>query len=242
MKILLAGACGKMGKATANLLYSDGEITAYLLDRRLALDKTARTYPSYDTVDEKVDVVIDFSTHILTREAVKYCVDFNSALLVACTGQTESESDVLKSAAKSIPLALMPNGAVGHTAVKEALRRVLDVLPDYDVEIIETHSDSKIDCPSGTAKDIFKVIAERKPDCKAVAMRTGARKKNEVGIFSVRGAGAVGEHEIRLFGAGERLTIIHSVFDREAYARGVIAAAKNLAKKPAGTYSAEELI
>ena len=242
MKILLAGACGKAGGSLAEALRDDENVEAYYVDRKLPLDKDEKTFPSYGAVGEKVDAVIDFSSHSLTFEALGYCLKTKAAFLAACTGHDAREIEAIYSAASEIPVAVIPNCAIGALALKKALAAVLDVLCESDIEMTETHSSLKKDSPSGTAKALFEEIEKHRLGAYCVTSRNGVRRSGEVGIFSLRGAGAVGEHEIRFFKSGETVVLKHTVFDRSAYAAGAIKAAKSLAVKSPGIYTVEELI
>ena len=51
---------------------------------------------------------------------------------------------------------------------------------------------------------------------------TGPRKDGTIGFASLRGGTVVGEHQVILAGAGERITLSHSAEDRSIFARGAL--------------------
>ncbi len=100
-----------------------------------------------------------------------------------------------------------PNFAIGAVLAMRFAAEAARHLPR--AEIIELHSEHKLDSPSGTAA----ATAER------ISAETGA----EVPIHSVRLPGLVAHQETLLAGAGELLTIRHDTLSREAFVPGLAA-------------------
>jgi 4-hydroxy-tetrahydrodipicolinate reductase len=82
------------------------------------------------------------------------------------------------------------------------------------VEIVELHSQHKVDAPSGTAE--------------ATAERIRAVTGHDVPIHSVRLPGLVAHQETLLGGEGQLLTIRHDATSREAFAPGVLLAVRRV--------------
>ncbi|MCK4533397.1 4-hydroxy-tetrahydrodipicolinate reductase, partial [bacterium] len=118
----------------------------------------------------------------------------------------------------------------------------------YDVEILEIHHNKKKDAPSGTANRIAEIIArDLKSDVNKVKVcgregMLGARKKEEIGVHSVRAGDVVGEHTVFFAGEGERIELIHRAHSRDAFASGALFAAKWLIDKPKGLYNMEDVL
>ena len=75
--------------------------------------------------------------------------------------------------------------------------------------------------------------------------RTAQRQKRdpkEIGIQAMRGGTIVGEHDIMFAGRDEVITLQHTAFSREIFAKGAVEAAKFLAGKPAGMYDMSDVI
>ena len=113
-----------------------------------------------------------------------------------------------------------------HVAVVAA---ALDT--DWDIEIVESHHNQKVDAPSGTALMLGEAAAEgRGVALSDVSDRgrdgiTGARKKGDIGFHAIRGGDIVGEHEVIFAAAGERIVLKHIASDRALFARGALKAA-----------------
>jgi 4-hydroxy-tetrahydrodipicolinate reductase len=88
------------------------------------------------------------------------------------------------------------------------------------VEIVELHSQHKLDAPSGTAE--------------ATAERIRAVTGHDVPIHSVRLPGLVAHQETLLGGEGQLLTIRHDATSREAFAPGVMLAVRRVRELPPG--------
>src|SRR6266511_6052106 len=105
---------------------------------------------------------------------------------------------------------------------------------DYDIEIVETHHRQKIDAPSGTALRLAEAVREARKDLVLGHGRegvTGARKKNELSVFAIRGGDVIGDHTIHLLGPSERIEITHRATQRDLFARGALRAARLLISK-----------
>ena len=97
---------------------------------------------------------------------------------------------------------------------------------------------------SGTAKLLLQALD---PDGEALVVHgreglCGKRKKEEIGVFSLRGGTVAGEHTVSFFGEDEILEITHKASSRKIFAAGALRAAEALTQKPAGRYSLEELL
>ena len=70
----------------------------------------------------------------------------------------------------------------------------------------------------------------------------GARADGTIGFASMRGGSVVGEHQVILAGAGERIILSHTAEDRGIFARGAVQAARwGQGKKP-GLYGMTDVL
>jgi 4-hydroxy-tetrahydrodipicolinate reductase len=111
-----------------------------------------------------------------------------------------------------VPLFHAPNFAIGAVLAMRFAAEAARHLPR--VEIVELHSEHKLDRPSGTAA----ATAER------VTAETGA----DVPIHSVRLPGLIAHQETLLAGAGELLTIRHDSLSRAAFVPGALLAIRRV--------------
>ncbi|RVC90832.1 4-hydroxy-tetrahydrodipicolinate reductase, partial [Mesorhizobium sp. M2A.F.Ca.ET.017.03.2.1] len=58
----------------------------------------------------------------------------------------------------------------------------------------------------------------------------------------LRGGGIVGEHSVSVLAEGETLTLSHAAGDRSMFARGAIAAALWIARRPPGEYDVRDVL
>jgi 4-hydroxy-tetrahydrodipicolinate reductase len=97
------------------------------------------------------------------------------------------------------------------------------LLKDWDIELIETHHNLKVDAPSGTAKTILNDIVETNPALTPITNRVGKRKSNEIGVHSLRGGTVAGIHTTNYYGTQESISITHNAEGKEAFAKGALA-------------------
>ena len=135
--------------------------------------------------------------------------------------------------------------SVGVLVLGELLRSALDMLgPGFDVEIVETHHRKKIDAPSGTANRLAEIArgARKGPNVTGREGKPGARTSDEVGVLAMRGGDVIGDHVVHLFGAGERIELVHRATSRDVFAVGALRAATWIARKPARRYALADVV
>lgn len=244
MKLLLVGALGRMGKNVRAAAERLGDTCPALVDIGFPEGSASGEYRTLPEVTESVDVLIDFSFHGGTPEVVSYAAEKGIPAVIATTGHTEEERAAILKAAEKTPIFFSGNMSLGIAALSEAVKKVLTLFPDADVEIVESHHNRKLDAPSGTALMLFDTVKELRPEAVAHPGRSGLgkRDKNEVGIASIRSGNIVGIHEVIIGTDNEQITLKHEAFDRALFADGALRAAKFLLGKPAGLYTMKELL
>ncbi len=244
IRAAVLGAAGRMGTIVLDKLSAspDFEIAA-------AVDvvRPARDCPYFKTpedIDVPVDVIIDFSSHLATRALCSYIVRTGVPAVIASTGHDESELALIKEAAGRVAVFKTANLSVGVALVADLIKRAARIMPDADIEIVETHHDRKKDAPSGTAKLLADAVRSVLPDKYCVYGREGdcPRDKNEIGVHAVRRGNIAGIHEIFFGTDTETVSIKHEAHTREVFADGALAAARFLIGKKAGLYSMDDLI
>ena len=95
------------------------------------------------------------------EEIVKYCKSKKVPLILASTGHSEEQIDILRELSQIVPIMHAPNLSVGINLVKKILNFYpLDDLAN-SIEIIETHHKNKLDSPSGTAIELRNLIESK---------------------------------------------------------------------------------
>jgi 4-hydroxy-tetrahydrodipicolinate reductase len=159
--------------------------------------------------------------------------------VVGTTGFDETQRQSLEAAAENVPVLIASNFSRGIQALRQAVRTAVDALPEYDIEVTETHHNRKRDAPSGTAKTLLDAIDDIRGDSPRVHGRNGEqpREVGEIGVHARRAGGIHGEHEVMLADNDEVLTLTHRAESRRVFAAGALDAAVWLAGQRPGIYS-----
>jgi 4-hydroxy-tetrahydrodipicolinate reductase len=194
----------------------------------------------------EVDALIDFTTPAATREAVTAATtaETDVAVVVGTTGFTESDCEMLRSASQELPVLVAANFARGVQALTDVVGDVAQALPEYDVELVETHHAGKRDAPSGTASRLLEEIESTREETARVYGREGdaLRSDSEIGVHSLRAGDVTGEHEIVFAGNGEQLRLTHRAGDRSVFAEGALDAATWLAGRDPDWYDFADVL
>jgi 4-hydroxy-tetrahydrodipicolinate reductase len=250
VKVVVAGAGGRMGRALIDAVLADGELSLVA-----ALDvkgSSALGQPVGDikvTSDlgaiDKADVLIDFTRPEGTLRHLEHA----RAMVIGTTGFTEEDKGAIAEAAKRIPIVMAANFAVGVNAVYKLAETAARILgDDYDVEIVEAHHRHKVDAPSGTALHLGQIVAQamgRELEKNAVFGRKGdlgERKPKQIGFHAIRGGDIVGEHTVIFAGTGERVEVTVRSQSRTTYAQGALRAVKFLKERAPGLYGMADVL
>ena len=234
IKLGVLGAGGRMGRRIIELALNDKEFKV-----TLALEK--RGHPlSGKNIDKikisstadgifLVDVVIDFTLPQATLENLDYVLKYKKPLVLGTTGFGQEQINKIRESAKNIPIVFSPNMSIGVNLVFSLAGEIAKKLGErYDIEIVEAHHKAKKDAPSGTARELAKLIADE----------TG----RNVPVHSLRAGDIVGDHTVIYAGNGERIEIKHQAHSRDVFALGALRAAKWIAGRPAGLYSMQDVL
>jgi 4-hydroxy-tetrahydrodipicolinate reductase len=186
-----------------------GETVCRAVDGAEDMELVARADPALDTsvadaLRAGADVMVDFTTPSTAVGNAREAVAAGVHVVIGTTGFDVEELRGLGGA----NVFIAPNFAIGAVLMMqfatEAARHF------SKAEIIELHSDRKLDAPSGTAA------------------RTAELMGGEVPIHSVRLPGLVAHQEVILGGIGQTLTIRHDSLDRESFMPGVLLAVRRV--------------
>ena len=243
MKIIVNGAGGRMGGVLCNLIKQSGHTLAARVSVEFTTDAAAGIFQSLGEYTGDADCVIDFSNHTAVPALCDYCVSRDLPVVIATTGLTEDELACVETAAKDIPVFRSANMSLGVALVACLSKIAAKTLPNADIEIVEKHHNQKLDVPSGTALLLADAMKDVRPDAEYNIGRheNGKRRKNEIGIHSLRMGNEVGTHEV-IFALGSQvITIRHEAENRSLFAEGALAAAAFLCGKAPGAYSMDDI-
>jgi 4-hydroxy-tetrahydrodipicolinate reductase len=203
IRVAVAGAAGRMG-----------ETVCRAVDGAEDMELVARADPTLDTTVAEAlgagpEVLVDFTTPSTAlgnaREAI-------TAGVHAVIGTTGFDIDQLRGL-DGANIFIAPNFAIGAVLMMQFATEAARHFPK--AEIIELHSDKKVDAPSGTAARTAELMSPAHPE--------------NVPIHSVRLPGLVAHQEVILGGVGQTLTIRHDSLDRESFMPGVLLAVRRVA-------------
>ena len=246
-RIILCGACGKMGGNVLSLLSADPDAVAVCGVDLYPKEIGIPVYKSFADIQENADVIIDFSSAENLKERLEYAKQKKLGIVLASTGFTADDLALIDEYSKEIAIFRTANLSLGVNVMQALCKAAAQILGEnFDVEIIERHHNLKKDAPSGTALMLADSVNEAFENKKTYVNGregiVGAREKNEIGIHAVRGGTIVGEHEVMFAGEDEVITITHSAASKRVFAVGAIRAAKFLNGKVAGRYAMKDLL
>lgn len=234
LRIAVAGALGRMGRAVTGVIEGEDVLTvAGLFDKPELAGKGEIT--GRDEAIETADVVIDFTTPDASCALAEAAAARGGpALVIGSTGFQPEHHARLAAAAGRVVVVRSGNFSVGINVLVGLVRRAAELLPgaDWDIEVHEAHHRRKVDAPSGTALMLGEAAAAgRGVDLGTMSERardgmTGVRGEGAIGFSVVRGGGIVGEHSVLFAAEDELITLHHSARDRTLFARGAVAAAR----------------
>jgi 4-hydroxy-tetrahydrodipicolinate reductase len=239
--IALVGASGKMGQAVSRLAGEHGIVVNCAISEGDSFEALTKMRPS---------VAVDFSLPAATTALAAAASSVGTAIVSGTTGLDDAAYRALDDASKKVPVLWEPNMSMGIAVVGELVRRAIAMLgPSFDVEIVEAHHRQKADAPSGTALRLAEIAkAAREPFGAPSDFvhgrhgKPGPRGEREIGVHAVRGGDVVGDHAVYLFGAGERVEIVHRASSRDLFAHGALRAARWIAGRQPGRYTLAQVL
>lgn len=238
MRAILCGANGAMGKLIDELL-GNSIIGRVSIDGENNVPKTFA-----ELGDVNGDMIIDFSHHTAIGDVLEYAKKHNCAVVVGTTGHTAEEKELIYQASKTLPVFYSGNMSLGIAVLCRLAKQAAAAFPDADIEIVEVHHNRKVDAPSGTAHMLFNAIRQARPQAVEACGRAGEgkRKKEEIGIASLRMGNVVGIHEVHICTPSQTLTLRHEAGSRKMLAEGAVDAATFMEGKNPGLYTMDELL
>ncbi len=248
----IVGSTGRVGGLLIDNLKNDATARVSAVhvfdDLEKDLDKNILITNSMNELLENCDIVIDFSAPVATEELLESALKNPKPLVIATTGFTVHQQNLLTEASEEIPILYSSNMSVGIALLKQLVQKVSATLEDFDIEIVEQHHKHKVDAPSGTALTLGEFAAKgRGLDLDAVRVsgrdgQIGARTKDEIAVMALRGGDIVGRHTVGFYNDGEFLELNHTATSRDTFSKGAIRAAKWLVSQDKGLYSINDCL
>lgn len=191
--IAIVGASGKMGSLICRAL--EGEYRLVKIRRGDDLNR-ARV----------AALVIDFGSGASSLLSAEFCSEHQIPLIIGSTGQSETEEMGIERCSKRTLIVKSGNFSVGIAMLK-VLCAALAKRVGGKVVLIEKHHAGKKDAPSGTAKELCRLLQDEGVE--------------DMDVLSVRAGEEVGTHGLDFYFGDEKLSLSHQAFSRQAFVCGV---------------------
>ena len=245
IKVIVSGACGKMGREVVNAVNSAEDMQLIgavdIINNGQDIGKIALGTENGILISGnlreaitslKPDIVVDFTQPNSAFSNAKTILEAGARPVIGTTGLKDNEIAEIKELSKKLNLSGMiaPNfttGAVLMMMFSKMAAKYFD-----NAEIIEYHHNQKKDAPSGTAVKTAQLMAQENPDlmkgnCAETETIKGSRggtADGNIHIHSVRMPGYMASQEVLFGSQGQILSIRHDSVDRKCYMPGVLMA------------------
>lgn len=235
---------GKTGKAVANVILENNNFSLEWVLRKRKQSNFKRVVDLLDTESNEpgkiystqsidyetffnqnqVDFIVDFSSSDAIWEYGKIAAEKGIKIISAISHYNEQEIELLKEISAKTTVFWSPNITLGVNYLLYASKKLKQIAPWADIEIIEEHFKNKKGI-SGTAIKIADALDVNKDE-----------------INSVRAGGIVGKHEMIFGFPYQTVRLIHESISREAFGNGALFVAENLVSKKTGLYNFEDIL
>ncbi len=262
LRVALSGAAGNMGKALIRAIVNapDAQLVAALGNRH-GIGEDSGLWAGIQATDVPItttwaqaqaDVLIDFSTPSALMERLAECTAAQTTMVICMTGLGDEHFAAIGEAAQKLPLIYAANVSIGANLLHQLSEhvgrylRAAEVVDGIEVDIVEEHSRTKRDLPSGTALQLGNSISEvlydrplMESDLKPAA---GSRQPRTVAIHSIRRQAVNCRHQVMFAWGDEEIALQHEADNRRVFADGALQAARWLLDSPAGQYTMQQVL
>ena len=248
INIIICGVNGRMGQTLAQAA-ADAEgfnVLAGVDKFPDSVQNCFSVFPEITGCPDGANVIIDFSRPEALHANLDYAIKKSLPIVIATTGFTSEDKEIIMSAAKDIPIFMSANMSVGVSLQMELVRRAAEFWgEDCDIEIVERHHNRKVDSPSGTALALAEYMNSAMIEPKSLLCGRCSRSEKrgrEIGIHAVRGGTISGDHSVLFISTDEVLEVNHTAQSPRIFALGALRAAGFLCDKPAGLFNMTDMI
>ena len=244
LKVALVGASGKFGQSVLELykaLKPQNFQFSTLVSKSTHQKIDPFVHLPYVALKniEMCNLVIEIASSEATNLCLDICKNKKIPLIIGSTGHNHELQEKILKYSKYIPIFKAQNFSFVLQLYLDMVKKISNnIKMDCYLDLIEKHRAEKKDTPSGTALEIAKAL-EMKYE---IASFEEARKKDTLHIHPIRSHDHGIQHDLRIAFPYEELSIKHTVFNRKAYAQGVLMAIEFLQNASAGYYEMSSLI
>lgn len=216
-RVALVGGTGKLGTIIAEVIEAtEGFETVAVLGSASDLGEI-----------DGADLVVDASVPAVSIDVVRAATERGINVLVGTSGWSAERIALVRPLveAAGTGAVFIPNFSLGSVIGSALAAASARFFPS--IEIVETHRETKVDSPSGTAVRTAELIAAARADAGPVEaphvdQRARGQQIASVPVHSLRRPGVIAKQETILSGPGESLSIVHDTIDpAAAYAPGI---------------------
>ena len=230
IRVCIAGVTGWTGSAVAEAVEAADDLA-------LASGVSRSDPASYSSVAEaldavEADVLVDYTHAAVTKANTLAAIERDVAVVVGSSGMSADDYDEVDAAARANDVGVIAAGNFSLTAAL-LLRSALEAARHLDAwEVIDYASATKLDAPSGTARELAERLDEVRRPALGVPLDDvlGAREARgatiaETQVHSLRLPSFSVSTEIVFAAEGERLSIRHDAGESAApYVAGTLLA------------------
>lgn len=227
--LIMIGALGRMGRAISECVHNHHAVIKAGVVRDVGASHAG--FPLYDDLGQALHehaqekpVILDFSQAEASTRHVELAMKYSCPILIGSTGHDEAHQALFLQASAHIPVLVAPNTSLMAVLMRHLVGLTSAALPHADKGILDIHHNHKKDAPSGTARDLAKVMAP------------------PVAIQSLRMGEIIGEHTAYFVSNYERLEITHRASDRRVFAQGALYAAQFIFRSNPGLYDMNDVL
>ncbi|MBM4399145.1 MAG: 4-hydroxy-tetrahydrodipicolinate reductase [Candidatus Cloacimonetes bacterium] len=242
MKIALIGY-GKMGKMIHEMAKNLSFDVVSIIDP-FVID--CATEINLETLNN-AEVCIEFSHPSAVLDNITQICQCKTNLVVGTTGWGDKLPAIRDIVSENdVGMIYGANLSIGMNLFYEIVNKTAEILanyPEYDAFGLELHHKQKADCPSGTAKELSKILLSKLKSKEMPVYDKLDRKvaSNELHFASVRAGFIPGTHTVGFDSEADTIELTHRVRNRSGFALGALKAAQWIAGKK-GLYTFSDYV
>lgn len=246
VRVAVGGATGKIGRVVCDKVAAsyDLELTGAVVSENgghvgESIDGVIAVGPDgLDEVLRGCDVYVDLTTPAAASKTVARVPRSGANLIL---GTTSVDPNAIKEMTRNVEdygtsALVSANFEIGVNVFWKVCEVLARYLPDYDVEVVETHHAQKMDAPSGTAMEAVRRVQSVTGVDDVEYGRHGVTgpRSREICVHSIRAGDIVGDHTVIFAKNMERVELTHKAISREALADGCIESIRWMADRRDG--------
>lgn len=231
---------GNMGKAVETNAIKRGHVSVSQIDRHTPI--------SVDTL-KNADIVFECTLPDTAVDNILKIVDAKKDCVVATTAWYNRFDEVKNAVEKNGTRLIYSNnfslGAAAYEKIIEFSGKLFNKLEDYDVWGHEIHHRNKVESPSGTAKNLEKILldtVDRKTAVVEEALLSRKPAEHELHFSSTRAGYNNFKHTVGFDSEAQVIEISHTSKTRDAFSIDTVKAGEWLLKQKPGIYSMEDFV